>query len=101
MPFDCNVPRIWVGSCPTTRFNTLLDALCWMNRVVSPALIEKLCQFRIAPGVFVIDSTPPWLLNVACPLTTCGPAGLASAVPQPKQPASSAGRSLHLMLRAL
>jgi hypothetical protein len=63
-----------------TRFSTALDADCWMNRVTSPAPIEKPCQLMIEPGVFVTFRMPAagWLMPTV-PLTTCGPVGLPQA----------------------
>src|SRR5580698_5821317 len=63
------------------RFRTLLEALCWMNRVSSPGMIEKLCQLRIEPGELVISSWFPEVTVVTWPATICIPVGLAAASP--------------------
>ncbi len=93
LPFDCSEPRIWLGSWPVMRFNTLLPAFCWTNRVISPALTEKLCQLMMVLGVLVIVNRLPCWLNVAWPLTTCGATGLAwAALKQPATISASAVR---------
>src|SRR6478672_2578558 len=57
-----------------------------MKRVISPERIEKLCQLMIALGLLVIASVLPCWAKLTCPLTTCGPSGLASAGALLKQP---------------
>src|ERR1700733_10467970 len=63
------------------RFNTVLEALCWINRVSSPGMIEKLCQLRMDPGELVIRSWFPEVTVLTWPATTCMPVGLAAASP--------------------
>ena len=92
-PLDCSAPRITDGSGVTTRFRTLEAALCWMNLVVSLALIENPCQLMTAPGVFVIDSVVPLATTLACPLTTCGPTGFAYTSGNAKHAATKATRA--------
>src|SRR5271170_3965806 len=86
-PFDCNVPRMIEGSMPVTRFNTALEADCWTKLVISPTPIENPCQLMIEPGVLVIVSDLPLLLNEAWPLTTVGCTGLAHATSAAKHAA--------------
>jgi hypothetical protein len=80
-PFDCSAPRIWLGSWPTMRLSTALFASCCRKRVISPALIEKLCQLMIVFGVFVIENTLPCWTKLAWPATTWGAVGAACAAP--------------------
>ena len=47
------------SSVEATRFNTVLEADCWMKRAVSSLAMEKLRQLMMAPGVLVIDSVLP------------------------------------------
>src|SRR4051812_16231578 len=77
-PFDCKLPRMADGFAPTTRFNTALDADCWIKRVISPALTEKPCQLMMVPGEFVMLSALPLCTNPACPRTTSAPVGFAT-----------------------
>lgn len=44
----------------------------------------KVCQLTMAPGVLVTVRVLPCKSNLACPLTTCAPCGLAAAVAAPK-----------------
>ena len=79
-PFDCKEPRMADGSPPTTRLSTALAVVCWMNRVTSFWPMPKLCQLMTAPGVLVTVSVLPLEPNVAPPLTTTPPVGMASTV---------------------
>src|SRR5512141_1871241 len=78
-PFDCRAPRISDGLTPTTRFKTELAADCWTKRVISFWAIEKFCQLMIEPGLLVMVSRLPLVLNTTLPLTTEKPDGLAVA----------------------
>ena len=53
------------GSEPMTRLRTLEAALCWVKRVVSPALMENPCQLMMAPGLLVMLSELPAVEKLA------------------------------------
>ena len=72
-----------------TKINTALEFDCWTKRVISPALIEKLCQLMMALGVLVICRTFPMGATATVPFTTAWPVGLASVWPDAKQAATA------------
>ena len=76
-PLDCKAPRIFEGSWPVMRFNMALAPFCWMKRVISSLLIEKLCQLMMALGLLVMLSVLPFAAKPTLPLTTVAPLGLA------------------------
>jgi hypothetical protein len=66
---------------------------CWINLVISPAPIEKLCQLMMALGELVTWSRLPAWRNAALPLTTVGPVGLACTATE-KQAATASASGL-------
>jgi cation transport ATPase len=51
-----------------------------MKRTASFVFIEKRCQLIIEFGLFVTVRVFPCVLKLACPFTTCCPAGRAKSV---------------------
>ena len=98
-PLLDRLPRMWDGSCPTTRFSTLLLADGCTKRTASCAPMENCCQFSSAPAVLVTVSWRPWVCSVAWPCTTCRPDGStgppACSAPLAHRPAmaSASGRN--------
>ena len=79
-PLACRLPRIWLGSCPTTRFSATAAALGCTKFTVSLLAMLKLCQLIARfwlPWVMVV--TAPLCAMLPLPTVTCAPLGAARA----------------------
>ena len=64
-----------LGSVPVTRLRTLEAALCWTKRTAEFWPMLKLCQLRMAFGLFVTVMPLPTVAILALPNATLAPAG--------------------------
>ena len=96
VPLLLRLPRIWLGSWPSTRFSTRLLALGCSKRTAWPAPIENCCQFSKALAVCVTVICPPWVTRLAWPCTTCRPLGSTGPAARPpawaSRPATASAR---------
>ncbi len=79
-PFALRLPRIWLGSCPSTRFSAIAEAFGWIKFTASLAPMPKLCQLMARFWLLwvMVVLAPAWAM-LPRPALICPPVGAASA----------------------
>ncbi len=76
VPLADSLPRIWLGSWPTTRFKATLFAPGWTNCTLPLLPMLKFCQLAMRLLLFCVTVMllPLWLMR-PLPETICPPVG--------------------------